>query len=151
MSNRKNPAHALTAVHPSSGLGEAALPSPYGVSQSDRDLRAILAVEKKRSKTDRRKQIDPTTCDRDYSGDELEFMRAMDDYKRQNGRMFPTCSEILEVIRSLGYTKPSNVDSLADASLDSRPIDPAAEALAVVDALASTIDRMLNAPSATSE
>ena len=32
-------------------------------------------------------------------------MRAMDDYKRTSGRMFPTCSEILEVIRDLGYVK----------------------------------------------
>ena len=30
-------------------------------------------------------------------------MRAMDDYKRDAGRMFPTCSEVLEVIRALGY------------------------------------------------
>ena len=29
----------------------------------------------------------------------------MDDYKRTSGRMFPTCSEVLEVIRSLGYVK----------------------------------------------
>ena len=27
----------------------------------------------------------------------------MDDYKRQSGRMFPTCSEILEVMMKLGY------------------------------------------------
>ena len=32
-------------------------------------------------------------------------MRAMDAYKRTSGRMFPTCSEILEVIRGLGYVK----------------------------------------------
>lgn len=147
----KTPAQAATTVHPSNASVGATSPTAYRGSQSDRDLRAIQAVERKQGKTDRRKQIDPTTCDRDYSGEELEFMRAMDDYKRQNGRMFPTCSEILEVIRSLGYTKPSNVDSLADASLESRPIDPAAEALAAVDALASTIDRMLNAPSPTTE
>ena len=30
---------------------------------------------------------------------------AADAYKRANGRMFPTCSEILEVIRSLGYVR----------------------------------------------
>ncbi|MCR9115558.1 MAG: hypothetical protein NXI22_01250, partial [bacterium] len=42
----------------------------------------------------RRRQIDPTTCERDYSGDEIEFMRALDQYKRASGRMFPTCSEI---------------------------------------------------------
>lgn len=59
-----------------------------------------------RRKVERRRLIDPTTCERDYSGEEIEFMRAMDDYKRTSGRMFPTWSEVLEVIRSLGYTKP---------------------------------------------
>ena len=49
--------------------------------------------------------IDPTTCERDYSGDEIEFMKAMDDYKRQSGRQFPTWSEVLEVLRDLGYRK----------------------------------------------
>jgi hypothetical protein len=49
--------------------------------------------------------IDPTTCERDYEPDELEFMRALDEYKRTSGRMFPTCSEVLEVLRSLGYAR----------------------------------------------
>ena len=51
----------------------------------------------------RRRQIDPTTCERDYKDAEIEFMQAMDDYKRQSGRMFPTCSEILEVLMKIGY------------------------------------------------
>ena len=46
-----------------------------------------------RRKVQRRRQIDPTTCERDYSNDEIEFMQALDEYKRENGRMFPTCSE----------------------------------------------------------
>jgi hypothetical protein len=49
--------------------------------------------------------IDPTTCDRDYAADEIEFMQALDRYKRTSGRMFPTCSEVLEVVRSLGYQR----------------------------------------------
>ena len=60
-------------------------------------------VSEPRRKKQRRRHIDPTTCERDYSDPEIEFMRAMDDYKRDAGRMFPTCSEVLEVIRSLGY------------------------------------------------
>lgn len=59
-----------------------------------------------RRKVARRRQIDPTTCERDYSNDEIEFMQAMDAYKRSSGRMFPTCSEILEVVRELGYIRP---------------------------------------------
>ncbi|MEM7473585.1 MAG: hypothetical protein AAF483_01195 [Planctomycetota bacterium] len=58
-----------------------------------------------RRKKQRRRQIDPTTCERDYNNEEIEFMRALDDYKRSSGRMFPTCSEILEVVRALGYVR----------------------------------------------
>jgi hypothetical protein len=58
-----------------------------------------------RRKAQRRREIDPTTCERDYSIDEVEFMNAMDTYKRRSGRPFPTWSEVLEVVRSLGYRK----------------------------------------------
>ena len=58
-----------------------------------------------RRKVERRRQIDPTTCERDYSLQEVEFMKAMDDYKRRSGRPFPTWSEVLEVVRSLGYVQ----------------------------------------------
>lgn len=58
-----------------------------------------------RRKVERRRQIDPTTCERDYQPDEVEFMKAMDDYKRRSGRQFPTWSEVLEVVRDLGYRK----------------------------------------------
>jgi hypothetical protein len=77
-----------------------------------------VAVERRklerRAKVSRRRQIDPTTCERDYTTDELEFMGALDEYKRTSGRMFPTCSEILEVIRNLGYAKTASAN--ADAS-----------------------------------
>ncbi len=53
----------------------------------------------------RRRLIDPTTCERDYQPEELEFMQAVEQYKRRNGRPFPTCSELLEVVRSLGYVR----------------------------------------------
>ncbi len=59
----------------------------------------------RREKVQRRRQIDPTTCERDYSSQEVDFMNAMDEYKRKSGRMFPTCSEVLEVIHDLGYVQ----------------------------------------------
>ncbi len=58
-----------------------------------------------RRKVERRRQIDPTTCERDYNAEQLEFMRAMDLYKRRSGRQFPTWSEVLEVLQNLGYRK----------------------------------------------
>lgn len=40
-----------------------------------------------------------------YTPDEIEFMKAMDQYKRDNRRPFPTWHEVLLVIISLGYRK----------------------------------------------
>ena len=53
----------------------------------------------------RRRFVDPTTCERDYAAAEVEFMMAMQEYKKRSGRMFPTWSEVLEVLTGLGYEK----------------------------------------------
>ena len=39
-------------------------------------------------------------------------MKAMDLYKRSNRRPFPTWSEVLEVLRSLGYRKTEAATAL---------------------------------------
>ena len=70
----------------------------------------------RREKVNRRRQIDPTTCERDYTDTEVEFMNALDDYKRKSGRMFPTCSEVLEVIHSLGYVKLTSAQMSVQAT-----------------------------------
>jgi len=92
-------------------------------SRTDRRVHQVpVAVERRvgerRAKVSRRRQIDPTTCERDYTTDEIEFMSAMDDYKRRSGRMFPTCSEVLEVVRSLGYAKQTHAESVALPRVD---------------------------------
>ena len=58
-----------------------------------------------RQKSGRRRFVDPTTSEREYTSAELEFMLAMKEYKDRSGRMFPTWSEVLEVLRDLGYEK----------------------------------------------
>lgn len=40
-----------------------------------------------------------------YDDDEAEFMLAIDNYKRRNKRLFPTCREILLIAKALGYRK----------------------------------------------
>jgi hypothetical protein len=79
-----------------------------GTDRRKRDL--PVAVERRsgkdrRQQGERRRQVDPTTCERDYSDEEIIFMKAMDQYKRDNRRPFPTWSEVLEVLRALGYRK----------------------------------------------
>jgi hypothetical protein len=76
-----------------------------GRRTSDDRRKVVMQIQEERRKGSRRRNIDPTTCERDYKEAEIEFMRAMDDYKQSSGRMFPTCSEILEVLLKLGYQK----------------------------------------------
>lgn len=40
-----------------------------------------------------------------YESDEVEFMMAMERYKREHRRPYPTCAEVLQVAKSLGYKK----------------------------------------------
>jgi hypothetical protein len=95
-------------------------------SSAERRTHGIpVAIERRtgerREKVSRRRQIDPTTCERDYTPDEIEFMGALDDYKRSSGRMFPTCSEVLEVIKGLGYEKRPK-DETAPAPIPELPV-----------------------------
>lgn len=66
----------------------------------------------RRHQGERRRQVDPTTCERDYNDQEIEFMKAMDQYKRDNRRPFPTWSEVLEVLRAIGYRKVAEPTAL---------------------------------------
>jgi hypothetical protein len=78
---------------------------------------ALRAAEA-RKVSGRRRFVDPTTCERDYSAAELEFIAAIQGYKHDSGRMFPTWSEVLEVLRGLGYEKP---DALVAAAIEALP------------------------------
>ena len=105
--------------------------------RSDDRRKQEVPVTVERRKKQRRRQIDPTTCERDYSGDEIEFMHALDDYKRRSGRMFPTCSEILEVIRDLGYVR---LDAEADPAATDTVIMQGAPIVGEIDELDDDFD-----------
>lgn len=71
----------------------------------------------KRGRKEPLRAVKPDVADRDSYGfehvypgstitdDVQEFVMAMDRYKREHHRPFPTWSEVLEVARSLGYRK----------------------------------------------
>ena len=94
-------------------------------NRPERRKKAIpVAVERRtgserRHQGERRRQVDPTTCERDYNDDEIAFMKALDQYKRANRRPFPTWSEVLEVLYSLGYRKVE-----APTVMPGLPLDP---------------------------
>lgn len=47
----------------------------------------------------------PATADVDYEKDEVEFIFAVHKYQNDTGHKFPTYSEILRVLKSLGYER----------------------------------------------
>ena len=68
----------------------------------------------RRVRKERRKRIDPTTFEKQYTEDELEFMNAMQKFKERTGKSFPTHGEVLKVAVSLGYRKLMVEDGPSD-------------------------------------
>ena len=54
------------------------------------------------------------------SDEQFEFIMAIDEYKRKNTRPFPTWTEVLEVIKALGYRKVAEPQSLGRSKGDSK-------------------------------
>ena len=105
---------------PNTGAGAADFPNDRrkrNIPVATDRRRAQNAAEKRKN-SERRRLIDPTTCERDYTDDESEFMKAMDRYKRENRRPFPTWSEVLEVCRALGYRKVAEPTALPGIQLE---------------------------------
>ena len=104
----------------------SATPGGRGGERRKRNIPVVMdrrgGERKKGEVGERRRQVDPTTCEREYTDDEIDFMKAMDQYKRDNRRPFPTWSEVLEVLFSLGYRR---VEEATDLPGNSRPNVPA--------------------------
>src|SRR3954454_2889672 len=49
----------------------------------------------RRARKERRKRIDPTTFEKQYTEDEIEFMNAMQRFKVQSCKAFPSHGEVL--------------------------------------------------------
>jgi hypothetical protein len=61
--------------------------------------------KERRARKERRRRIDPTTFEKQYTDDELEFMNAMQHFKVQSCKSFPSHGEVLRVAHALGYRK----------------------------------------------
>lgn len=83
---------------------------------------AVEHRKSERRKVERRRQIDPTTCEREYTPEQVEFMKAMDLYKRRSGRQFPTWSEVLEVLDNLGYRKVATPTEIYKQPVPVQPV-----------------------------
>ncbi len=71
---------------------------------SERRKRNIPAATDRRKPEPAEAKPEPP-CPPPFEDEATRFMKAMERYKRENRRPFPTWSEVLEVLRALGYRK----------------------------------------------
>ena len=57
------------------------------------------------------------------SEEQFTFLMAIDEYKRKNARPFPTWTEVLEVVKALGYRKVAEPQSLEKLDKHDEPMD----------------------------
>jgi hypothetical protein len=75
-----------------------------------------------RLKKERRRRIDPTTFDKQYSDDEMEFMNAVQRFKEESGKAFPAYGDVLKIAVGLGYRQ--FIDEPRSDSQDSDDTEP---------------------------
>ena len=69
-----------------------------------KDANTSSSGAKRKTKAPREPRI-PLYTDTEVGTDELEFIEALTAYKEDHGRLFPKQSEILHILRHLGYSK----------------------------------------------
>ncbi len=72
-----------------------------------------LGLDRQRGPGRRRSDDRKSAEEGQMSDEQFEFIMAIDEYKRANTRPFPTWTEVLEVIKALGYRKVAAPQSLA--------------------------------------
>jgi hypothetical protein len=72
-----------------------------------------LGLDRRRGPGRRRSDERKAAEEGQMSDEQFEFVMAIDEYKRANSRPFPTWTEVLEVIRALGYRKVAPPQPLA--------------------------------------
>ena len=57
----------------------------------------------------------------EMSSEQFDFLMAIDEYKRCNGRPFPTWTEVLDVITALGYRKVAEPVAITEIHKNQQP------------------------------
>lgn len=62
-------------------------------------------MDRRRGPGRRRGEVRKAAEEGEITGELLEFIMALDEYKRINDRPFPSWSEVFEIVQYLGYRK----------------------------------------------
>ena len=71
-----------------------------------------LGLERRRGPGKRRSDERKSAEEGHMTAEQFKFLMAIDEYKKINSRPFPTWTEVLEVIKAIGYRKVAEPVSL---------------------------------------
>ena len=77
-------------------------------TDSDRSTK----LERRRGPGRRRTDFMRSAEEGEMTEEQFEFVRAIDEYKRINKRPFPTWTEVLDVIKAIGYRKVADPEDI---------------------------------------
>ncbi len=107
----------MTHQPPSQPASSDATENPERRKSDDRRQVPIdrrSGLERRRGPGRRRSDSRRSAEEGELSDEQFEFVLAMDEYKRANKRPFPSWTEVLEVIKYLGYRKVAEVGQHVD-------------------------------------
>ena len=76
-----------------------------------------MGLDRRRGAGIRRSEERKSAEEGEMNEEQFAFLMAIDDYKRQNKKSFPSWTEVLEVIKAIGYRKVAearSIDSFKD-------------------------------------
>lgn len=99
-----------TSKKPNASRSKARKATTKAVSEGAAKAKAKAAKKSKKKKAQKvdAKPAPAKTKPDQMPGDVLEFIQAIDDYKRLEGRPFPTWSEVLDIVKDLGYQRDAS-------------------------------------------
>lgn len=96
----------MTDEHPDSTTQQ---PSPAGTERRKADRRDAMdrrsGLDRRRGPGRRRTDVRRSAEEGEMTENQLEFVLAVEEYKKVNRRPFPSWTELLDIMRSLGYRK----------------------------------------------
>jgi len=109
--SRENAQDRRRQITPSAEQDYTDKPSSLERRRSVVDRR--LALNRHRGPGKRRSEQRRAAEEGQMSDEQFEFLMAVDEYKKANMRPFPTWTEVLELIKALGYRKVAEPRPLA--------------------------------------
>jgi len=82
-----------------------------------------LGLDRRRGPGRRRSDERKSAEEGEMTDEQFEFLMAINEYKTQNSRPFPTWTEVLEVIKAIGYRKVAEPESLKPFKKDEKQLE----------------------------